>query len=89
MLIVNSAPEKKKEAASPAPKPTFSFGDIMADLNKQKDPGPAKPVEDGPPETEEERQKRLRKEARRRLRVSWKPGSFCYVFVSAGSSPSG
>lgn len=45
----------------------------MADLNKQKDPGPAKPVEDGPPETEEERQKRLRKEARRRLRVSWKP----------------
>lgn len=75
MLIVNSAQsEKKKETANPpAPKPTFSFGDIMADLNKQKDPGPAKPVEDGPPETEEERQKRLRKEARRKLRVSWKP----------------
>lgn len=45
----------------------------MADLNKQTAPAPIAPVEDKPPETEEERQKRLRKEERRKLRVSWKP----------------
>lgn len=72
LLTFHSAAEKKKEAPPP-PKPAFSFGDIMADLNKQKDPGPPEPAEDKPPETEEERQKRLRKEARRKLRVSWKP----------------
>lgn len=33
----------------------------------------AKPAADEPPETEEEREKRLRKESRRKLRVSWKP----------------
>lgn len=69
---MNSSSEKKKEAPPP-PKPAFSFGDIMADLDKQKDPGPPEPAEDKPPETEEERQKRIRKEARRKLRVSWKP----------------
>lgn len=74
MLIVYSVhAEKKKETGPPPSKPTFSLGDIMADLNKQKDPAPAEPAEDKPPETEEERKKRLRKEARRRLRVSWKP----------------
>lgn len=71
MLISDSASEKRKEALPP--KPTFSFGDIMADLNKQKEPEPAQPVEEGPPETEEEREKRLHKESRRKLRVSWKP----------------
>jgi hypothetical protein len=45
----------------------------MADLNKQKDPTPSEPAEEKTPETEEEREKRLRKEARRRLRVTWKP----------------
>ncbi|KAE8152465.1 hypothetical protein BDV25DRAFT_150910 [Aspergillus avenaceus] len=64
-------PTEKKEPAPP--RPTFSFGDIMADLNKQKDTTPSEPAEDKPPETEEERQKRLRKEARRKLRVTWKP----------------
>lgn len=70
---MNSVPEKKREAALPPPKPAFSLGDIMADLDKPKDPGPVEPIEDKPPETEEERKKRLRKEGRRRLRVSWKP----------------
>ncbi|KAL3466149.1 hypothetical protein BJX64DRAFT_22828 [Aspergillus heterothallicus] len=60
---------EKKEAARPA----FSFGDIMADLNKQKDPSPRESSENRTPETEEERTKRLRKEARRKLRVTWKP----------------
>lgn len=68
-----SAPEKKEKPAAPAPKPAFSFGDLMADLNKPKETAVAKPVEDKPPETEEERAKRMRKESRRQLRVSWKP----------------
>ncbi|TPR06839.1 putative integral membrane protein [Aspergillus niger] len=68
-----SNPAEKKESQPPPPRPTFSFGDLMADLNKQKDPAPAQPAEDRPPESEEERKKRLRKEARRKLRVTWKP----------------
>lgn len=71
--IMSSNPAEKKESQLPPPRPTFSFGDLMADLNKQKDPAPAQPAEDRPPETEEERKKRLRKEARRKLRVTWKP----------------
>lgn len=66
-------PETKEKPAVPAPKPAFSFGDLMADLNKPKQAVVAKPAEEKPPETEEERQKRLRKEARRKLRVRWKP----------------
>lgn len=65
--------EMKEKPAAPPPKPAFSFGDLMADLNKPKETVVAKPVEDKPPETEEERAKRLRKESRRKLRVSWKP----------------
>ncbi|GFF92074.1 hypothetical protein IFM60648_09621 [Aspergillus lentulus] len=68
-----SPPAEKKETQAPPPRPTFSFGDIMADLNKQKDPESVEPAEDRPPESEEERQRRLRKEARRKLRVTWKP----------------
>lgn len=65
--------EKKEKPAAPPPKPAFSFGDLMADLSKPKETVVAKPAEDKPPETEEERAKRLRKESRRKLRVSWKP----------------
>ncbi|OQD95536.1 hypothetical protein PENVUL_c113G03532 [Penicillium vulpinum] len=65
-----TAAEKEK---TPAPKPAFSFGDIMADLNKPKQAPTPKPAEDQPPETEAERTKRLRKEERRKLRVTWKP----------------
>lgn len=65
-----AAPEKEK---TPAPKPAFSFGDIMADLNKPKQAPTPKPAEDQPPETEAERTKRLHKEERRKLRVTWKP----------------
>lgn len=45
----------------------------MADLNKPKQAPSPKPTEDQPPETEDERKKRLRKEERRKLRVTWKP----------------
>lgn len=46
----------------------------MANLNKQIVPEPVKPEEYQPPETPEEKVKRLRKEERRKLRVSFKPG---------------
>lgn len=45
----------------------------MADLSKPKETVVVKPTEERPPETEEEKQKRLRKESRRKLRVTWKP----------------
>ncbi|KAJ5668543.1 Zinc finger CCCH-type [Penicillium maclennaniae] len=64
--------DNQEKPAPPPPKPAFSFGDIMADLSKPKEVVVAKPAEDRPPETEEEREKRLRKEARRKLRVTWK-----------------
>ncbi|KAJ5538731.1 Zinc finger CCCH-type [Penicillium frequentans] len=67
------ATEKKEKPAAPPPKPAFSFGDIMADLSKPKETVVVKPTEERPPETEEERTKRLRKEERRKLRVTWKP----------------
>lgn len=74
--MVYSPPAEKKETQAPPPRPAFSFGDIMADLDKQKEAKSAEPAEDRPPETEEERKKRLRKEARRKLRVTWKPDAF-------------
>lgn len=73
IFFFSAATEKKETPPPPPPKPTFSFGDIMADLNKQRDSISSKPAEDRPPETEEERKKRLRKEERRKLRVKWKP----------------
>ncbi|RAH80650.1 hypothetical protein BO86DRAFT_364671 [Aspergillus japonicus CBS 114.51] len=69
----SSNPPERKEPQPAPPRPTFSFGDLMADLNKPKETTPAQPSEPKSPETEEERKKRLRKEARRRLRVTWKP----------------
>lgn len=72
---------EKKAPAPAAPmaaKPTssFNFSDYMADLNKPKEPEPAKKEKDDnrPPETAEEKTKRLRKESRRHLRVSFKDG---------------
>lgn len=44
----------------------------MANLNKQAEAAPVKFEETRKPETPEERQKRLRKEQRRKLRVSFK-----------------
>ena len=68
----------KKDSPPPAsapisaPKPSFSFMDTLADMGKTKEVEPKK-VDDRPPETEEDRVKRLRKEERRKLRVSWRP----------------
>ncbi len=55
-------------------KPLFSFAETMANLTKPKEAEPVAKTEDNrPPETEEEKSKRLRKEERRKLRVSFKP----------------
>ncbi|KAL8969524.1 MAG: hypothetical protein Q9183_001957 [Haloplaca sp. 2 TL-2023] len=63
-----------KEAQSPAAaKPAFSFAETLANLNKTKEDTPIKSEEDRAPETAEARSKRLRKEGRRKLRVSFKP----------------
>jgi len=68
--------EKKAAPAAPA-KPAFSFAETMANLNKskEKEPSPLKPEEKHAPETTEEKAKRLRKEERRKLRVTFKPDS--------------
>ena len=66
--------ESPPPASAPvsAPKPSFSFMDTLADMGKTKEVEPKK-VDDRPPETEEDRVKRLRREERRKLRVSWRP----------------
>ncbi|KAF2211714.1 hypothetical protein CERZMDRAFT_98147 [Cercospora zeae-maydis SCOH1-5] len=66
-----------QNATAPAPKPAFSFAETMANLAKPKKEE-AKPVKQSTPqrpeETPEERTKRLRKEQRRKLHVSFKTG---------------
>lgn len=58
-----------------APRSTFSFAETMANLSKPKEEKPtAKLEKQTPPETAEQKAKRLRKEARRQLHVSFKTG---------------
>ncbi|KAI4244441.1 MAG: hypothetical protein LQ352_006797 [Teloschistes flavicans] len=64
---------KGADNATTAAKPAFSFAETFANLNKTKESEPSKSEEDRAPETPEERTKRLRKEDRRKLRVSFKP----------------
>lgn len=73
-------PTVEKKAAVPlvaTAKPSFSFADTMANLTKTKEkpasPKPEKEGENKTQETPEEKAKRIRKEARRKLRVSFKP----------------
>lgn len=59
------------------PKPMFSFAETMANLTKPKEETSAAKASDSlPVETEEAKTKRLRKEERRKLRVSFKPDEF-------------
>jgi hypothetical protein len=72
-----SALAAKKPAAATTTKPTFSFKDTMAELLKPKEEksvAPSKTEKQLPPETSEEKAKRLRKESRRHLRVKFRPG---------------
>ncbi|KAL9623900.1 MAG: hypothetical protein Q9160_001892 [Pyrenula sp. 1 TL-2023] len=68
----SSPPSTPAARASSVSQPAFSFAQTLAGLNKPKE-AEEKKEEDHPQETEEERAKRLRKEARKKLRVSWKP----------------
>ena len=71
---VKGVEAKKQPPQATISKPSFSFGDILANLDKPKEVEKTKKsAEDRPPENEEEKRKRLRKEARRHLRVKWKP----------------
>lgn len=63
---------KPEAIVAPVAKSTFSFMDTLADMTRPK-PVEEKKVDAKPPETEEERMKRIRKEERRKLRVSWAP----------------
>ncbi|KAI9755278.1 MAG: 54S ribosomal protein L22, mitochondrial [Chaenotheca gracillima] len=55
-------------------RPAFSLSETLASLNKPKEPeSKAENTSKDPPETAEEKQKRLRKEQRRKLRVTFKP----------------
>ncbi|KAJ9657902.1 hypothetical protein H2201_008011 [Coniosporium apollinis] len=73
MASKDRKPAASTAAAAPA-KPAFSFAETMANLTKPKEPEvSAKSEEKRPPETAEEKAKRLRKEARRQLRVTFKP----------------
>ncbi|KAF1957050.1 hypothetical protein CC80DRAFT_412173 [Byssothecium circinans] len=70
------AAKDKKPAAAATAKPAFSFAQTMAELMKPKAEEPAAPTKTEkqlPPETAEEKAKRLRKESRRHLRVTFKP----------------
>jgi hypothetical protein len=72
-----AAPSAKDKKTTQAPsKPSFSFAATMAQLLEPKQPevaAPSKPEKKLPPETAEEKAKRLRKESRRHLRVTFKP----------------
>lgn len=71
-----AAAAKDKKPATATAKPTaFSFASTMAALTKPKEPeaAPSKTEKDVPNETPEQKAKRLRKEARRHLRVTFRP----------------
>lgn len=68
----------EKKAAPPTsvapPKPAFSFAETMANLTKPKEKEATPKEEDKRPiETPEQKAKRVRKEQRRKLRVTFKP----------------
>ena len=73
---IKSIEEKPVAPATPTATsaPSFSFASTMANLNKPKEKVPSPKAEQKRlPETAEEKQKRLRKEARRSLRVKFRP----------------
>jgi hypothetical protein len=73
------ATKDKKPATAPVNKPAYStFAETMAQLLKPKEEQVAAPVKSEkqlPPETPAEKTRRLRKESRRHLRVTFKPDS--------------
>nr|POE56378.1 hypothetical protein CFP56_50922 [Quercus suber] len=73
--VIKTAEKKSNTAPqSAAPKSTFSFAETMANISKPKElpKAPPKPEKELPSETADEKTKRLRKEARRKLHVTFK-----------------
>jgi hypothetical protein len=64
---------ERERPSSPPARATFSLSETLANLTEPKQSKKAEKIDNRPPETEEERNKRLRKESRRHLRVSFKP----------------
>ncbi|KAK8004828.1 c-x8-c-x5-c-x3-h type zinc finger protein [Apiospora arundinis] len=64
---------KKPEA--PASSTLSTISGLLASISKPKSPPKARAEPVRAPETPEEKERRLRKEARRKLRVQWKPDS--------------
>ena len=69
---VTNSDSKGATTSGSTSKPAFSFAETMANLNKSKSDTPSKSEEARPPETPDEKLKRLRKEQRRKMRVSFK-----------------
>ncbi|OCK79822.1 hypothetical protein K432DRAFT_405236 [Lepidopterella palustris CBS 459.81] len=66
--------DKKPAPAAPMARTAFSFSETMASLLKPKEPEVVVKAEPkGPPETPEQKARRLRKESRRHMRVQWRP----------------
>ncbi|KAI0099353.1 hypothetical protein F4814DRAFT_111962 [Daldinia grandis] len=76
MLPGRSRLSAKTQPKKPAARQSASstIGGLLAEINSEEKPKQAKEPERAP-ETAEETEIRLRKEARRRLRVTWKPDS--------------
>ena len=72
-VVARSEAPVAKPSVSATPSSSF-LGSLFADMEKPKENPKAK-VEVDLDETPEERAKRLRKESRRKLRVTWKPES--------------
>lgn len=88
---LNGAAEKKTTVAPAAPmKSGFSFAETMANLAKTREPEVTKKPDDPkrPPETAEQKAKRLRKEERRKLRVTWKPDGMLVEIREFSRDPS-
>lgn len=70
----DAKPTDVKKITTTTSTKSFSFADAIASIGQTKEVSMKRKVEDDkPPETEEERQKRERKESRRSLRVRWRP----------------
>jgi hypothetical protein len=87
-----TGPQEKKGSASSTPtaRPAFSFAATMANLTRVREPesSTSKPEIKRPPESPEEKAKRLRKEERRKLRVSWKPDAILVDIREFSRDPS-
>lgn len=85
----SGALEKKSATPAAAVIPAFSFAATMANLTREREPEvTSKPETKRPPETAEAKARRLRKEERSKLRVSWKPDAMLVEIREFSRDPS-